>query len=113
MKYLMVLIFCLSTAAIAQQQAPPITVTQPAAPVVVGAPPVQAPVGQVIQAPVQSTSVFSWFAANWSIIASVLLGISEALGLVFPSSSGFGGILAGIIKFLSGVGIKPPTTPAA
>ena len=43
-----------------------------------------------------------------TLILSCLLGFSEALALLFPSSSGFGGILAGLIKILKGAGIKEP-----
>lgn len=50
----------------------------------------------------------SWLMANWGMIATVLLGLSEALALMFPASTGFGGILAGVIKFLKGLGAKDP-----
>jgi hypothetical protein len=59
------------------------------------------------------SAVIAWLMANWGMIATVLLGISEALAVVFPSSTGFGGILAGIIKFLQGLGAQPPAPPAA
>lgn len=53
--------------------------------------------------------VISWISANWAMIASILLGISECLSLAFPSTTGFGGILAGIVKFIKGLNVKPPT----
>jgi len=59
------------------------------------------------------SAVISWLVANWGMIASVLLGVSESLALAFPSSTGFGGILAGVIKFVKGLGVKPPTAPAS
>lgn len=52
--------------------------------------------------------MIQWIVSNFPVILGVLLGISEALGLLFPSESGFGGILAGIIKFLKSVGAKDP-----
>jgi hypothetical protein len=59
------------------------------------------------------SAVFTWISTNWALIATVLLGVSESLSIVFPSTTGFGGILAGLIKFLQGLGTKPPTTPTA
>lgn len=59
------------------------------------------------------SSAISWLSANYGVIASVLLGVSECLALLFPSSSGFGGILAGVIKFLKGLNVQPPTGPSA
>jgi hypothetical protein len=56
------------------------------------------------------SAIVAWIVANWGMVATVLLGISEALALAFPSSSGFGGIIAGIISFLKGLGAKPPTS---
>ncbi len=47
--------------------------------------------------------IFAWIAVNWGVVPSILLGISELLALVFPSKTGFGGILAGFITFLSGL----------
>lgn len=55
--------------------------------------------------------MMQWFFENWMMLASVLLGISEALALLakaVPGLSGFGGILAGFISFLQGVGAKSP-----
>lgn len=54
------------------------------------------------------TAVIAWLMANWGMIAAILLGVSEALALAFPATTGFGGILAGIIKFLKGLGAKDP-----
>lgn len=48
----------------------------------------------------------AWLLANWSLIATVLLGISEALALIPGLDSK--GILAGIINFLKGLGVKDP-----
>lgn len=50
-----------------------------------------------------------WLMQNWAMVATVLLGISEALAVVFPASTGVGGILAGVIKVLKGAGVKPPS----
>jgi hypothetical protein len=55
------------------------------------------------------TAVIAWLMANWGMIATILLGVSEALALAFPASSGFGGIVAGIVKFLKGLGVKDPS----
>lgn len=56
------------------------------------------------------SAVIAWLVANWGIIATVLLGISEALAVIFPSSTGAGGIIAGIISFLKSLGAKPPAS---
>jgi hypothetical protein len=53
-------------------------------------------------------AVISWMMGHSAIEMAVLLGISEALALVFPSDSGFGGMLAGLIKALKGLGAKEP-----
>lgn len=55
------------------------------------------------------SAVIAWIVANWATIATVLLGVSEALALVFPPTSGFGGILAGLIKWIKGLGVKDPS----
>lgn len=52
--------------------------------------------------------MIAWMTANWGMLAAVALGISESLALLFPSQSGFGGLLAGMIKFLKMFGIKDP-----
>lgn len=54
------------------------------------------------------SGLIAWFEANWGVIATILLGVSESLALIFPASSGFGGILASIIGFLKNIGTKPP-----
>ena len=54
------------------------------------------------------SAIIAWIAANWMTVATVLLGISEALHLVFPSSSGFGGFIGSIITWLKGLGVKDP-----
>lgn len=54
------------------------------------------------------SQILTWFGANWGLVASVLLGVSESLSLAFPSESGFGGILSGVIKGLKSIGTKPP-----
>ena len=54
------------------------------------------------------SGLVAWFEANWGVIATILLGISESLALIFPATSGFGGILASIIGFLKNIGTKPP-----
>lgn len=48
----------------------------------------------------------AWLIDHLMPIVGVLLGISEALAVAFPSESGFGGILAGFIKFLKAIGAK-------
>jgi hypothetical protein len=53
-------------------------------------------------------SVFGWFETNWGLVATILLGVSESLSLLFPSTTGFGGILASLIGFLKTIGTKPP-----
>lgn len=72
-----------------------------------------APVPPVVVAPTGVSSVFQWLVANYGMIATVLLGISESLALIFPSPSGFGGILAAIKGFLIRIGTKPPASPSA
>lgn len=51
----------------------------------------------------------NWLMNNYGLVASMLLIISEGLALAFPSGSGFGGILAGVIKTLKGLGVKDNT----
>lgn len=51
-------------------------------------------------------TIVSWLMSHWDVISTVLLSLSEALALLFPSENGFGGILAGIIKSLRGMGAK-------
>lgn len=41
------------------------------------------------------------------IIGGAVLAISELLALIFPSDKGFGGIVAGLIKFLKQAMKKP------
>jgi len=54
--------------------------------------------------------MIAWIMAHMDLIVAVLLGLSETLALVFPSETGFGGILAGAVKFLKGIAAKqaPP-----
>lgn len=66
-------------------------------------------VAPVVVAPSGVSSVVQWLVANYGMIATVLLGISESLALIFPSPSGFGGILASLIGFLKKIGTKPPS----
>jgi hypothetical protein len=54
------------------------------------------------------SAVIAWLMANWMLIASALLGISEALHVIFPSSDGFGGFVNAVIQFLKGIGAKDP-----
>lgn len=56
-------------------------------------------------------ALIAWLSLHWAVIASVLLGVSEALAVVFPSSTGFGGMIAGLIKILKSFGAQAP--PAA
>lgn len=56
------------------------------------------------------TGLIAWLEANWGLIASVLLGISESLALIFPASSGFGGIIASAIGFLKKIGAQQPSS---
>lgn len=50
-------------------------------------------------------------------VLSVVLGLSEVLAvaqvLLFPNNAGFGGIVAGIIKFLKGLGVSDQLPPSA
>lgn len=48
----------------------------------------------------------AWILANWGLIATILLGISEALALIPGLDSK--GIIAGLINFLKGLGVKDP-----
>lgn len=50
----------------------------------------------------------TWLMTNWGLVASVLLGVSESLSLIFPSQNGFGGIVSGIVKALQSIGAKAP-----
>lgn len=47
-----------------------------------------------------------WLSANYGLVASALLIVSEGLALVFPATSGFGGVIAGVIKGLKSFGVK-------
>lgn len=47
-----------------------------------------------------------WMIDHYSLLATILLGISEVLSLIFPPQSGVGGILAAIIKVLKQAGVK-------
>lgn len=47
-----------------------------------------------------------WIIDHYSILTTILLGVSEILSLIFPPESGVGGILAGIIKALKKAGVK-------
>lgn len=49
-----------------------------------------------------------WLVAHAALVLSILLGLSETLALVFPSSTGFGGVLAAIVKGLKALGAKDP-----
>lgn len=60
--------------------------------------------------PAASLGVIGWLAQNWGTIASALLLVSEGLAMVFPATTGFGGILAGIIKFTKGLKVQPPSS---
>lgn len=53
-------------------------------------------------------ALIGWLSSHLVVILGVLLAISEALAVLFPADSGFGGILAGLIKFLKGFGAKEP-----
>lgn len=55
-----------------------------------------------------STGIIGWLAKNWGSIASALLLVSEGLAMMFPASTGFGGILAGLIKFIKGLNVQSP-----
>ena len=50
--------------------------------------------------------MLQWIIEHYGLMLSVMLGLSEALALIFPASTGFGGILAGLIKLLKSVGTK-------
>lgn len=52
--------------------------------------------------------MLQWLIAHEEIVLSVLLGLSEILALIFPASTGFGGIVAGLVKMLKKVGAKKP-----
>ena len=49
-----------------------------------------------------------WLIDHAPIVLSICLGVSESLALAFPPATGFGGILAGIIKFVKMLGGKEP-----
>jgi len=51
----------------------------------------------------------AWFNAHSAAILGSLLAVSEGLSLIFPSSSGFGGILAAIVKV--GQALSGPSAP--
>lgn len=53
-----------------------------------------------------------WLTTNLPLILGVLLAISEGLSLLFPASTGAGGILAGIVKVLKALGAKEPGAQA-
>ena len=46
----------------------------------------------------------AWLVDHWPAIVAALLAVSEGLAVLFPSQSGFGGILAGIVKVLKALG---------
>jgi hypothetical protein len=48
----------------------------------------------------------SWIMANWAFIATVLLGISEALALIPGLQAN--SVLEAIINFFKGLGVKDP-----
>lgn len=48
----------------------------------------------------------TWLVANWGLIATVLLGISEALALIPGIQAN--SILTGLINFLKSIGTKDP-----
>lgn len=50
----------------------------------------------------------AWLTEHLPIVLSILLGLSEGLALAFPSTTGFGGVLAGVVKALKGLGAKAP-----
>lgn len=52
--------------------------------------------------------MLSWLIAHEELVLAVLLGVSELLALLFPASSGFGGIVAGMVKVLKKLGAKKP-----
>lgn len=52
--------------------------------------------------------LISWLVSHAVVILSVLLGISEALALIFPPQSGVAGFLQAAIKFLKSLGAKEP-----
>jgi hypothetical protein len=50
--------------------------------------------------------MIAWMMAHAELILAVLLGLSETLALIFPASSGVGGILAAVISVLKKLGAK-------
>ncbi len=50
--------------------------------------------------------MLAWITANWGLIATVLLGISETLSLIPALHSN--GLIQGLINFLKSVGAQPP-----
>lgn len=50
--------------------------------------------------------MMAWIMANWSFVATVLLGISEVLALI-PSLQA-NSVLQSIINFFKGLGVKDP-----
>lgn len=53
--------------------------------------------------------MLAWIMANWGMVASVLLGISEALALIPALNSN--SILTAIINALKGIGVKQVDAP--
>lgn len=47
----------------------------------------------------------AWVVANWQNVAVAVIAVAEIVSLFVPSASG---TLAGIIKALTGLGVKDP-----
>lgn len=52
-------------------------------------------------------TLIEFLVANKDLIGAALLAISELLAVLFPSSTGFGGIIAGVVKLLKKALNKP------
>lgn len=60
--------------------------------------------------------MLAWIIANWKDALMVIIGVDYALLLVFPKTTGVGGVLSKIGEVISdilkGAGVTPPAPPA-
>lgn len=50
--------------------------------------------------------MLSWIMANWQTVAVAVMAIGEVVSLFVPGASG---TVAGIVKALTGLGVKDPS----